>query len=864
MKIATHADRTEKLVGVRAEDIHKWIDGFFDAESFGLFLQSGGKDDGFNPYNHRKYRHCAEALEDAYKAFEGQYPREQIKAVFEQHIRDDYDGFIPLQEDFERGTFTEKYHESNGRPAVERILSEAELSKYFKGSAYPGHKKSTRKLSPGFYLRIVWPTAIAAILFAVSAFAIILPVFRNSMMNQKKEMLKELTSTATSIINFYVKEEKSGKMTRAEAQRQAALEVSQLRYGVDQKDYFWITDMHPNMVMHPYRLELVGRDLTNYTDRADKSGKKLFVEFVEVVKKDNEGYLKYQWQWMDDASRTEPKLSYVQGVPDWQWVVGTGVYINDVEQEISQLSRNLLIADGVIVVILLGLLANIVFQSRRIEIDRKHAETGLREAKDRYRALVESSNEGYVLEVGGETIYSNNTLRRMTGYGESELAAMKAWQLLDPDCEINSFAEEHLKKIYNHETSSAEYEARIITKHGESLDMLVSTSRIFFPEKNGHLISFRTISRGEQHTLKAFTHAAPHSGKGAEQHIERQIEECATSSQVIQSLKQLPELVRSMTDQGVRPVILRDTIGGAYDAAIQRFIQLSIEGSEQPNTPAPAFAFLSLGSNARHEMTMFSDQDNALVFDDVDEHSLAATRLHFLKLADDVCGRLKQAGYPYCPGGIMAANPKWCLSLGEWKNNFTQWISQASPDTILELNVFLDIRCSHGEVGLVHKLHEHVQTCTRDNQEFFMHYAKNCLGYMAPIGLLGHIRTEKRGGQKTINLKECIRPLETFARIYAIKHGISAPETLERLQQLHQADVLDNSSFRETAYIFDYLWRLRFFNQIEAHAELSLDSDDFNIESLTDVERDNLQSVLSRIPVLQTKLSYDFLGVAAP
>ena len=145
-----------------------------------------------------------------------------------------------------------------------------------------------------------------------------------------------------------------------------------------------------------------------------------------------------------------------------------------------------------------------------------------------------------------------------------------------------------------------------------------------------------------------------------------------------------------------------------------------------------------------------------------------------------------------------------------------------------------------------------------------MHYAKNCLGYMAPIGLLGHIRTEKRGGPKTINLKECIRPLETFARIYAIKHGISAPETLERLQQLHQADVLDNSSFRETAYIFDYLWRLRFFNQIEAHAELSLDSDDFNIESLTDVERDNLQSVLSRIPVLQTKLSYDFLGVAAP
>ena len=105
MKISTHADRTEQLVGLRAEDIHKWIDGFFDAESFDHFVKTGSKR-GFNPYNHRKYRHCAEALEDAYAEFEGAYSRAQIKAVFESHLRDDYDGFIPLREDFESGMFT--------------------------------------------------------------------------------------------------------------------------------------------------------------------------------------------------------------------------------------------------------------------------------------------------------------------------------------------------------------------------------------------------------------------------------------------------------------------------------------------------------------------------------------------------------------------------------------------------------------------------------------------------------------------------------------------------------------------------------------------------------------------------------------
>ncbi|NWK56169.1 cache domain-containing protein [Verrucomicrobiaceae bacterium N1E253] len=856
MKISSHADRTEKLDGIRALDIHKWIDGYFDAESFGLFLQSGG-DSKFNPYNHRKYRHCAEALDDAYKAFEGKYTREQIKAVFERHVKDDYDGIIPLQEDFERGTFTEKYHESNEPDQPEKILSESELSEYFKGKAYRHEAKNNRKLSARFYWRIVWPTAIAGILFASSAFTIIVPVFRNNMMNQKKQMIKELTSTASSVIEFYIEQEEGGEMSREDAQTQAAKEVAELRYGVDRKDYFWITDMHPKMVMHPYRPELVGKDLTNHKDTEDKSGKKLFVEFVDLVKENNEGYLEYQWQWMDDASRAEPKLSYVTGVPEWGWVVGTGVYIHDIEAEISKLSRNLLIADGVIAAILLGLMGNIIFQSRRIELDRKHAEIGLREAKDRYRALVEGSNEGYVLEVEGETIYSNHTLSRLTGYDEGELARMPLWDLLDPNSEINAPVKHHLQQIYQHTAKSAEFEAQIFTKSGEVVDVSISTSRIFFPEKNGHIISFGRITRGAQDTLMAFYH-----GKGENQdEIKKQIMDSKSSAQVLQSLKNMPKVVKSMSDQGVHPKTLRQTVGEAYDAAIKRFIVLSLE--ELGGEPQP-FAFLSLGSNARHEMTMFSDQDNALVFADVPDRFLSQTRLQFLTLADDICAKLKQGGYPYCPGGIMAANPKWCLSLSEWKQHFTDWIGNASPESILEINVFLDVHCAYGDESLIHELREHIKELTQANQGFFLHYAKNCLGYKAPLNLLGRIRAAKRGGHKTINLKECIRPLETFARIYAVKHHIVEPGTIDRLTQLYELEVIQKDNFREMVYVFDYLWKLRFYNQIETNAELVVNSDELDLDKLTDIEKENLQSVLSRISVFQTELSYDFLGVAAP
>ncbi|VGO21638.1 Methyl-accepting chemotaxis protein 4 [Pontiella sulfatireligans] len=842
-------------MGIRAEDIHKWIDGFFDAESFDHFVRTGSRS-SFNPYNHRKYRHSAEALEDAYREFEGQYSREEIKAVFESHIRDDYDGFIPLQEDFESGTFEEKYHESES-DELEQILSKAELSEYFKGRSYPNDKNDPRKLSARFYWHIVWPTVIAAILFAASTFTVIVPVFRNSMMNQKKAMIKELTATAASAIRFYIHQEQSGAMTKAEAQRQAASEVSELRYGLEEKDYFWITDMHPRMVMHPYRPELVEQDLTDYTDREDKSGKKLFVELVDLVKAGDEGYLEYLWQWMDDASRAEPKLSYVRGVPEWGWVIGTGVYIHDVEEEIARLSRNLLIADGAIAMVLLALLVNIVYQSRRIELDRKRAETGLREAKDRYRALVEGANEGYVLEVDGETVYSNHTLRRMIGYSETELASMKVWELLEPDCEVNAFANAHLKQVYAHTASSAEFEARILSRQGAPLDVLVSTSRIFFSEKNGHVISIGEIRRGSQQTLEAFYrldvgHASPSFG------VHQELAEAKTAGQVIQTLKQLPELVRRLTDQGVRPVLLRETIGKAYDASIERFISLSLE--ESGTAPVP-FAFLSLGSNARHEMTLFSDQDNALIFADVAADQLTEVRRRFLALSDGVCAKLNQAGYPFCPGGIMAANPKWCLSVSEWKKNFGRWILQSTPESLLEVNVFFDIHLSYGDEKLGQELRDHVRACTDQNPEFFIHYAKNCLGYKAPLGLLGRIRTEKRGSEKTINVKQCIKPIETFARIYALQHHVDAPGTLDRLEQLHESGALRDDTFREMVYVFDYLWRLRFYNQISATAGLRADADELDITSLTDAERDNLQSVLSRIPIFQTKLSYDFLGM---
>jgi signal transduction histidine kinase len=91
--------------------------------------------------------------------------------------------------------------------------------------------------------------------------------------------------------------------------------------------------MQPRMIMHPYRSDLNGQELLTFTD---PRGVHIFVEFAALVQREGEGYINYVWQWKDDPQRLEPKESYVKGFAAWGWIIGTGLYIDDVNQEIAR------------------------------------------------------------------------------------------------------------------------------------------------------------------------------------------------------------------------------------------------------------------------------------------------------------------------------------------------------------------------------------------------------------------------------------------------------------------------------------------------------------------------------------------------
>jgi methyl-accepting chemotaxis protein len=147
----------------------------------------------------------------------------------------------------------------------------------------------------------------------------------STLLSEKMQKTKNLVEVPYSMIEREYELEKAGKVTRQEAQQQVIARIRGLRY--DGSNYFWINDQHPTMVLHPMKPELDGKDLTTFKD---PTGKAVFVEFVEAAKASGGGSVHYLWP-KPGHDKPVPKLSYVKCFEPWGWVIGTGIYIDDVD-----------------------------------------------------------------------------------------------------------------------------------------------------------------------------------------------------------------------------------------------------------------------------------------------------------------------------------------------------------------------------------------------------------------------------------------------------------------------------------------------------------------------------------------------------
>ncbi|MFH1061085.1 MAG: cache domain-containing protein [Pseudomonadota bacterium] len=270
-----------------------------------------------------------------------------------------------------------------------------------------------RRLWQPLSIRLILPALLTVILFSLAIFAIILPALEENSLERKREMIRELVHTACDSLAFYERLHQEGKLTLAQAQQQARELLRGQRYGQDLKDYFWINDLHPRMIMHPYRPDLEGADISTYSD---PEGKRIFVEFVEVAKAQGQGYVGYMWQWMDDPRRIVPKISYVQLFQPWGWIVGTGIYVEDVAAEITAMMSKLTAVSLTILVTIFLLSLYIIKHGLDTEARRQQALEDLSASRTMLRLVIDNIPQ-YVFWQDGQYRYlgCNQNYARLAG-----------------------------------------------------------------------------------------------------------------------------------------------------------------------------------------------------------------------------------------------------------------------------------------------------------------------------------------------------------------------------------------------------------------------------------------------------------------
>jgi signal-transduction protein with cAMP-binding, CBS, and nucleotidyltransferase domain/heme/copper-type cytochrome/quinol oxidase subunit 2 len=336
-----------------------------------------------------------------------------------------------------------------------------------------------------FFFSVVMPSILAIALFVISFFVFVIPFFEENMMDRKKEMILELTNTAVSVLDEYNVRFQNGEFSLDEAKRNATIQIEQMRYGAEGKDYFWIIDYTPTMVMHPYRKELDGQDLRNYKDSHEKT---LFTDAAGLVQKQNEGFIEYHWQWKDDITRVVPKLSYVKGYPEWKWIVGTGIYVDDVNQEIANLKRHLLTISSIIVGIIVLTLIYVIRQSLNIENRRRSAEQKLWLSRQKYKSLVDASTEGTLMIVEGRVVFVNMKFSRMLDLPVHEISELT----FD---EIFEVAWEQVTQLFGMPNKSVNFETHIKKPNGELKETVLSISKIDYSGRNGIIVIAKDIGK---------------------------------------------------------------------------------------------------------------------------------------------------------------------------------------------------------------------------------------------------------------------------------------------------------------------------------------------------------------------------------
>ncbi|EHK2882357.1 cyclic nucleotide-binding/CBS domain-containing protein [Vibrio parahaemolyticus] len=327
----------------------------------------------------------------------------------------------------------------------------------------------------------------------------------------------------------------------------------------------------------------------------------------------------------------------------------------------------------------------------------------------------------------------------------------------------------------------------------------------------------------------------------------------------VEDLKQVSLQVKDCFVRMVNEDANAHMIGRAMSVIGSSFKQRLAELAEQELGPAPIpYCLVAMGSMARDEQLIVTDQDNALILDDSydpDKHGE-----YFAQLAKVVCDGLAACGYTYCTGDIMATNPEWRKTKSQWEECFGDWIDHPTPERLLNSNIFFDLLGIHGRVKWAEQLSSFIVIRAKKNNRFLACMAYNAIRRTPPLGFFKDFVMEKDGRHRnSINLKRRgTAPLADLIRVHALAIGSRSQNSFDRLDDINDAGILPKGRGMDLRDAMELIYMVRI-----RHQALDIengDEPDNNIEpeNMSDFERRNLKAAFQILSNAQNFIKFRY------
>jgi CBS domain-containing protein len=285
----------------------------------------------------------------------------------------------------------------------------------------------------------------------------------------------------------------------------------------------------------------------------------------------------------------------------------------------------------------------------------------------------------------------------------------------------------------------------------------------------------------------------------------------ATRSKELKYVREkLTDLIQNSVDKNI-PITHISNIAAEINIAItRRAIEIAVE---RIGTPPPVrFVWMSIGSQGRKEQLLLTDQNNALVFEDVEAEHYDAVKTYFMELAERVTYTLNKMGYEYSRDGLVASNEHWCKSVSDWIKQYNTWINTPEEKSVGISTAFFDFDFIYGVPAIEDVLTESIARSSNRNKKFFAYLAADTLKNPPPLGFFRQFLVENDGEHKdSFDIKSrALEPLIDGARLLALSQNLlEVTNTYQRFKRLAELEPQNTELYDECAEAFNTLMRFR-------------------------------------------------------